>query len=76
MAANASWHVHSLGCPDRQGLCPMFISAKTGKWRPTKSVTMGARTDSYYEYLLKQYLQTGRRHQWSEFMLLSIVHLC
>ncbi|KAF3105747.1 mannosyl-oligosaccharide alpha-1,2-mannosidase [Orbilia oligospora] len=40
------------------GLVPIFIYANTGKFRG-REVRLGSRGDSYYEYLLKQYLQTG-----------------
>jgi len=42
------------------GLVPIFINANTGKFRSHSTITMGARGDSYYEYLLKQWLQTGK----------------
>lgn len=41
------------------GLVPIFISAKTGKFT-TKEIRLGSRGDSYYEYLIKQYLQTAK----------------
>lgn len=28
------------------------------------TITLGARADSYYEYLLKQWLQTGKKIEW------------
>lgn len=42
------------------GLVPIFIDPETGKYK-TKLVRLGSRGDSYYEYLLKQYLQTGEK---------------
>ena len=45
--------------PKRQNLVPLFINVHTGNLRPG-TLTLGARADSYYEYLLKQWLQTGR----------------
>jgi mannosyl-oligosaccharide alpha-1,2-mannosidase len=36
----------------------MYINPNTGRFSAS-TVTLGARGDSYYEYLLKQYLQTG-----------------
>ena len=42
------------------GLVPIFINANTGRFRQYSTITMGARGDSYYEYLLKQWLQTGK----------------
>ncbi|CAG0879614.1 unnamed protein product [Darwinula stevensoni] len=50
--------VHEL--PKMSGLVPIFINPKTGKFQPHATITLGARGDSYYEYLLKQWLQTGK----------------
>ncbi|PIK39707.1 putative endoplasmic reticulum mannosyl-oligosaccharide 1,2-alpha-mannosidase-like [Apostichopus japonicus] len=52
-----STHLHELQKED--GLVPTFINAKTGEFRG-KYYTLGARADSYYEYLLKQWLQTDK----------------
>jgi len=46
--------------PKTSGLVPIYINANTGKFRQYSTITLGARGDSYYEYLLKQWLQTGR----------------
>ncbi|CAH1785249.1 unnamed protein product [Owenia fusiformis] len=51
-------HVHEL--PKKDGLVPYFINANTGRFRQGGTLTFGARADSYYEYLLKQWLQTGK----------------
>lgn len=51
-------HVH--GLQKKDGLVPLFINANTGRFRSSATITLGARADSYYEYLLKQWLQTGR----------------
>ncbi|KAE9550438.1 hypothetical protein FO519_006353 [Halicephalobus sp. NKZ332] len=59
-----SEHIHNLGCKGHQGLCEMFLSPTTGKFRPGTTITLGARSDSYYEYLLKQWLQTGKTISW------------
>eukprot|EP00088_Acartia_fossae_P013416 TRINITY_DN17027_c0_g1_i1.p1 TRINITY_DN17027_c0_g1~~TRINITY_DN17027_c0_g1_i1.p1 ORF type:complete len:618 (-),score=138.72 TRINITY_DN17027_c0_g1_i1:795-2648(-) len=48
------------------GLVPIFINANTGKFRSHSTITMGARGDSYYEYLLKQWLQTGKTVDYLE----------
>ena len=45
-----------------RGLYPMFISPETGQWM-SQEVTLGARADSLYEYLLKQWLLSGRTDQ-------------
>ena len=42
------------------GLVPIFINANTGKFSGN-TITLGARGDSYYEYLLKQWLQSDRK---------------
>lgn len=51
--------VHAL--PKKDGLVPIFINANTGTFRAGATISLGARGDSYYEYLLKQWLQTGKR---------------
>lgn len=53
--------VHGLEKVD--GLVPIFINANTGTFRSFATVSLGARGDSYYEYLLKQWLQSGQRPQ-------------
>ncbi|OXU28307.1 hypothetical protein TSAR_000145 [Trichomalopsis sarcophagae] len=57
-AAKVSEHVHHLEKYD--GLVPIFINANTGLFREYAVITLGARGDSYYEYLLKQWIQTGK----------------
>jgi len=56
--SRVSEKVHAL--EKTMGLVPIFINANTGKFRQSSTITMGARGDSYYEYLLKQWLQTGK----------------
>ncbi|KAG0703635.1 glycoside hydrolase family 47 protein [Suillus ampliporus] len=41
------------------GLASIFLDPKLGRYR-TSSIRLGSRGDSYYEYLLKQYLQTNQ----------------
>lgn len=41
------------------GLVPQFVSPETGLLK-SGTLTLGARADSYYEYLLKQWLQSGK----------------
>lgn len=53
-----STHLHELVKNRVHKLLPMYISPKNGQLEDSL-ITLGARTDSYYEYLLKQYLQTG-----------------
>ena len=44
------------------GLVPQFVNPKTGDLKHG-ILTLGARADSYYEYLLKQWLQSGRTEE-------------
>ncbi|XP_053623928.1 endoplasmic reticulum mannosyl-oligosaccharide 1,2-alpha-mannosidase isoform X1 [Plodia interpunctella] len=57
-AAAVSEKIHQL--PKKHGLVPIFINPSTGHFLPHATITLGARGDSYYEYLLKQWLQTGK----------------
>ncbi|KAM3825612.1 endoplasmic reticulum mannosyl-oligosaccharide 1,2-alpha-mannosidase isoform 3-T3 [Vipera latastei] len=53
-------HVHSL--PGKNdGLVPMFINTNSGQFTHLGVYTLGARADSYYEYLLKQWIQGGKK---------------
>lgn len=51
--------VHSLG-GKQDGLVPMFINTNSGQFTHRGVFTLGARADSYYEYLLKQWIQGGK----------------
>lgn len=52
-------HVHQL--PGKHdGLVPMFINTNSGHFSHKGIFTLGARADSYYEYLLKQWIQGGK----------------
>ncbi|XP_023161424.1 mannosyl-oligosaccharide alpha-1,2-mannosidase IA isoform X2 [Drosophila hydei] len=42
-----------------KGLYPNFLNPKTGKWGQ-QHMSLGALGDSYYEYLLKAWLQSGQ----------------
>ncbi|KAK9452666.1 glycoside hydrolase [Dipodascopsis uninucleata] len=42
------------------GLVPIFINADTGRFHGNQ-IRLGSRGDSYYEYLLKMYLQTNNQ---------------
>ena len=57
-ASKVSEHIHQQEKYD--GLVPIFINPNTGMFREYSTITLGARGDSYYEYLLKQWLQTGK----------------
>ncbi|OQR70467.1 endoplasmic reticulum mannosyl-oligosaccharide 1 [Tropilaelaps mercedesae] len=54
-----SEHIHGLTKP--YNLVPMFISTENGNFGSEQTITLGARADSYYEYLLKQWIQTGMK---------------
>ncbi|OQV17586.1 Endoplasmic reticulum mannosyl-oligosaccharide 1,2-alpha-mannosidase [Hypsibius exemplaris] len=61
-AFRVSEHFHKL--EKKNGLIPIFINAITGEFRPSSTISFGARGDSYYEYLLKQWIQDGKRVDW------------
>ena len=42
------------------GLAPIYVDTNTGELRG-HIVTLGARGDSYYEYLLKQWILSGKK---------------
>lgn len=65
-----SLHIHNLTAKRQNKLLPMYISPTTGQLEES-IITLGARSDSYYEYLLKQYLQTGLK--WLEVDYLDAV---
>ncbi|KAK4986378.1 mannosyl-oligosaccharide alpha-1,2-mannosidase [Elasticomyces elasticus] len=44
----------------RDGLLPIFLYADRGTFR-NDNIRLGSRGDSYYEYLIKQYLQTSQQ---------------
>ena len=56
--AGISSKVHEM--KKTQGLVPIFVNPNTGNFRKGATITLGARGDSYYEYLLKQWIQTGK----------------
>lgn len=58
-AFKVSQHVHTL--PKTEGLVPIFINPNTGQFHTYTDIKLGARGDSYYEYLLKQWIQTGKK---------------
>lgn len=52
--------------PKRDGLTPIFIDPRVNQFYFSQ-IRLGSRADSYYEYLLKQYLQTGKsEHVYKE----------
>lgn len=44
----------------KDGLVPIYIYATNGEFRGN-NIRLGSRGDSYYEYLIKQYLQTNKQ---------------
>ncbi|XP_034027212.1 endoplasmic reticulum mannosyl-oligosaccharide 1,2-alpha-mannosidase-like [Thalassophryne amazonica] len=52
--------VHMVG-GKQDGLVPMFINTNSGQFTHQGVYTLGARADSYYEYLLKQWIQGGKK---------------
>ncbi|XP_023308968.2 endoplasmic reticulum mannosyl-oligosaccharide 1,2-alpha-mannosidase [Lucilia cuprina] len=61
--------VHAL--EKNNGLVPIFINANTGTFRNYATVSLGARGDSYYEYLIKQWIQTG--HKENDFLVTDYI---
>ncbi|XP_069915555.1 endoplasmic reticulum mannosyl-oligosaccharide 1,2-alpha-mannosidase isoform X2 [Oryctolagus cuniculus] len=59
-AEEVSRHIHSLS-GKKDGLVPMFINTHSGLFTHLGVFTLGARADSYYEYLLKQWIQGGKK---------------
>ena len=57
-----SKHIHRL--QKHNGLVPIYINPESGALQHSATITLGARGDSYYEYLLKQWLQGGKKEQW------------
>src|SRR6218665_175891 len=53
------------------GLVPSFINPFSGTFHKTTPISVGASMDSYYEYLLKQWIQTGKTKDWYEKCLSS-----
>ncbi|PON44261.1 Glycoside hydrolase [Trema orientale] len=49
---------HLKGLPKEEGLVPIYINPHTGEFSG-QNIRLGSRGDSYYEYLLKVWLQKG-----------------
>ena len=56
-----------------RGLVPIFIDPYSGKFQKGSTITLGARGDSYYEYLLKQWIQTGKTQDYLKLDFLESV---
>lgn len=63
VANKVSQIIHNLDKPD--GLVPIFIDTQSGQFT-NHIITLGARGDSYYEYLLKQWIQHGAVYNKSD----------
>lgn len=48
---------HATTTSTQDGLLPIFVEPNTGTFYMSE-IRLGSRGDSYYEYLLKQWLQT------------------
>ncbi|KAK2159061.1 hypothetical protein LSH36_159g03014 [Paralvinella palmiformis] len=55
-----SQHIHGMNKLD--GLVACYINPHTGEFRSSSTVSVGASADSYYEYLVKQWIQTGKKN--------------
>jgi len=63
---------HFRHLPTTDGLVPIFINANSGRFSGS-TITLGARGDSYYEYLLKQWLQSGKTvDRWRDMYVESV----
>jgi endoplasmic reticulum Man9GlcNAc2 1,2-alpha-mannosidase len=58
-AARSVYDILSDAVAHYEGLLPQFFSPQDGKAKG-RYIMLGARTDSYYEYLLKQWIFTGK----------------
>lgn len=48
--------------PTQDGLLPTFLDPNTGAGA-SGDISMGAMADSYYEYLLKMWIQSGKKDE-------------
>ena len=51
---------HAVFEPHHDGLPPSQVSCETAQFDRRSAITLGARGDSYYEYLLKHWIHSGR----------------
>ncbi|ENN73509.1 hypothetical protein HUJ04_008501 [Dendroctonus ponderosae] len=72
VVSKVSQLVHMLEKTD--GLVPIFINANNGQFRAYATITLGARGDSYYEYLLKQWIQSEKTLEYLKNDYLSSVN--
>lgn len=63
---SVSRHISRLTAGKLDGLVPLWIDPKSGEFSKNGiTYTMGARTDSYYEYLFKRWYQSGKNSEYS-----------
>jgi mannosyl-oligosaccharide alpha-1,2-mannosidase len=62
-AANKVYEVMSKIPGKVDGLCPIFVNPESGQFSG-QQITLGALGDSYYEYLLKVWIQGGREETY------------
>jgi len=57
--------LHMDNLDPKNGLFPLLYSLKDGKiaQQPNNIITLGASADSFYEYVLKQWIQTGKKDE-------------
>eukprot|EP00736_Rhodelphis_marinus_P012554 Rmarinus@m.3840 len=61
MVDKISHHLSSILPAD--GLAPLYVNPSSGQWS-SKQISFGALGDSYYEYLIKMWFQTGKSEAW------------
>ncbi|GLD94490.1 hypothetical protein PINS_up003101 [Pythium insidiosum] len=55
--------VRRLGSFNRTGLFPVHFDPRAGQFATRSKITIGALADSFYEYLLKVHIYSGKRRQ-------------
>ena len=61
--------------PRPKKLYPNYLNPKTGKWGQ-QHTSMGALGDSFYEYLLKEWLRSGKYDCYTFFRITMKLALC
>ena len=61
--------------PRPKKLYPNYLNPKTGKWGQ-QHTSMGALGDSFYEYLLKEWLRSGKYDYYTFFRITIKLALC
>ncbi|EDV24955.1 uncharacterized protein TRIADDRAFT_25192 [Trichoplax adhaerens] len=63
-------HLNKIDKP--RGLYPVYISPDSGSW-VQDTVTLGALGDSFYEYLIKSYVMSGKKDEVAKKMYYNVV---